>query len=273
MTVATRILVLSDNVGGDYVSRIEAGASRHGRVASYRVTGTNLYGTSGGAANLLQDEGLAGVILTAPLCDDRRTLGEVEARKLPYARISPLLDAGRGDTVAMDEYAAARAITEHLLAKGHRRIAFLRGPKEHLVSIRRFNGYSSALGSKGVALDQSLVVEGDFSRDSGKAAASRLFAMRPDAIFASNDDMAAGIIDAAGGAGVSIPGDISLVGFDDNAVAQSVRPALTTVRQPLGEMGEAACKLLIDRIRNPAKAVEHVEVPYSIVERASVQAR
>ena len=140
----------------------------------------------------------------------------------------------------MDEYDAARAITDLLLRKGHRRIGFVRGPKVHLVSMRRYNGYANALGGKGLRIDPTLVVQGDFSRQSGREQAATLFAARPTAIFASNDEMAVGIIDAAQAAGIAIPGDISLAGFDDNAIARTVRPRLTSVRQPLEEMGEAA---------------------------------
>ena len=79
------------------------------------------------------------------------------------------------------------------------------------------------------------------------------------------------IIDAANAAGIAIPGDISLVGFDDNAVAKTVRPRLTSVRQPLEEMGEAACQILVERIRHPARANQHKQVPFQIIERESVR--
>ena len=113
-------------------------------------------------------------------------------------------------------------------------------------------------------------MQGDFSRQSGRDHAAALFAAKPTAIFASNDEMAAGIIDAAKAVGVDIPGQISLAGFDDNTIARTVRPRLTSVRQPLEEMGEAACRLLVDRIRRPSPTNEHKQVPFEIVERESV---
>jgi LacI family transcriptional regulator len=194
----------------------------------------------------------------------------LEERKLPFVRIAPLLDLFRGSTVVMDEYDAARAITDYLLQRGHRRVGFMRGPDVHLVSMRRFNGYANAIGGKGQRIDHSLIVKGDFSRQSGREQAPMLFAAKPTAIFASNDEMAAGIIDAANEAGISVPGDISLVGFDDNAVARTVRPSLTTVRQPLEEMGEMACKLVAERILQPARPMRHEQIPFQIVERDSV---
>ena len=185
-------------------------------------------------------------------------------------RISPLLDLDRGSCVLMDEYDAARAATDLLISKGHRRIGIMRGPRVHLVSMRRYNGYANALGGKGLRVDPALVAQGDFSRQSGREQAGKLFAAKPTAIFASNDDMAAGIIDAAKDAGIDIPGAISLVGYDDNAVASSVRPRLTTVRQPLEKMGEAAGRKLLNLIRQPGKPAETAIVPYEIVERESV---
>ena len=138
------------------------------------------------------------------------------------------------------------------------------------MSLRRYNGYANALGGKGLRIDPTLIVQGDFSRQSGRELAPTLFAATPTAIFASNDEMAAGVIDAAHAAGMAVPRDISVVGFDDNAVARTVRPNLTSVRQPLEEMGEVACKILVDRIRHSSLANRHEQVPFQIVERDSV---
>lgn len=270
MTTPTRILVLFDNNGREYVSRIQSGAARHGQAAGVRVDSENSFESGRQIAEILAGDLPAGIILTPPYSDDRHALSLIEERRLPYVRIAPMLDLHRGSTVVMDEYEAAKQITEHLLDKGHRRIGFMKGPRVHLVSMRRYNGYASALGGKRLVPDPALVAMGDFSRESGRQQAGALFAAKPTAIFASNDEMAAGIIEAANGAGIAIPGDISLVGFDDNAIAKTSRPRLTTVRQPLEEMGESACQLLIERVRNPAKTAAHEQVPFQIVERDSV---
>lgn len=265
-----RILLLFDNNGREYVSRIQDGASRCARAAGLPVQVENLFGGSTPVTAFIEADGLAGIILTAPLSDDRHVMRQIDERGVPYVRIAPMLEPERGCTVVMDEYDAARAITDYLLQKGHRRIGFMRGPRVHLVSMRRFNGYANALGGKGLRTDPALIVQGDFSRESGRDLAPALFAAKPTAIFASNDEMAVGIIDAAHAARIDIPGDISLVGFDDNVVARTVRPRLTSVRQPLEEMGEVACQVLLERIRSPARANEHRQIPYEIVERESV---
>jgi LacI family transcriptional regulator len=270
MDSRTRILLLFDNNGNEYVSRIQDGVSRSGRSSGFPVQAENLFPSRKPITEFLESETLAGIILTPPLSDDRHVLSLIEERGLPCVRIAPMLDPDRGWTVVMDEYDAARAITDLLLQKGHRRIGFVRGPRIHLVSMRRYNGYTNALGGKGLRIDPSLIVQGDFSRQSGREQAATLFAAKPTAIFASNDEMAVGIIEAADAAGISIPGDISLAGFDDNAVARTVRPRLTSVRQPLEEMGEVACQLLIERIRHPSRANQHKQVPFEIIERDSV---
>ena len=270
MTTSTRILLLFDNNGREYVSRIQAGAARFGQAAGVRVDTENSFDSGRRIAEILADTPPAGIVVTPPYSDDRHALSLIEERRIPYVRIAPMLDPERGSTVIMDEYEAARAITEHLLERGHRRIGFVRGPRVHLVSMRRYNGYASALGGKRLTPDPALIVQGDFSRESGRQHAAALFAARPTAIFASNDEMAVGIIEAADRAGIAIPGAISLVGFDDNAVAKTVRPRLTSVRQPLEEMGETACQLLIERVRNPARPNAHSQLPFQIVERDSV---
>lgn len=270
MTSRTRILLLFDNNGPEYVSRLQDAVGRCARSLGFPVQSENLFATRRTVAEVVESEPCAGVILTAPLSDDRRVLGLLEQRGLPCVRIAPMLEPDRGCTVMMDEYDAARAITDHLLRKGHRRIGFVRGPSAHLVSMRRYNGYANALGGKGLRIDPTLIVQGDFSRQSGREQAAALFAAKPTAIFASNDEMAVGIIDAANAVGIDIPRDISLAGFDDNTIARTVRPRLTSVRQPLEEMGEAACKLLVERIRRPSPTNEHKQVPFEIMERESV---
>jgi LacI family transcriptional regulator len=136
--------------------------------------------------------------------------------------------------------------------------------------MRRYNGYANALGARRLRVDPALIAQGDFSRESGREQAGKLFAARPTAIFASNDEMAAGIIDAANAARIAIPQEISLVGYDDNAVAKTTRPRLTTVRQPLEMMGERAARLLVERVRHAGAGAAHEVVPYEIVERESV---
>lgn len=270
MPIGTKILLLADNPGREYVARIQTGAGRHASRTSYELAMENVYDSKRRLEDVLADESLAGLILTPPYSDDRHSLLAIEARRLPNIRIAPMLDLDRGSCVMMDEFEASRAVTEVMLAKGHRRVAHMRGPSSHLVSMRRYNGYAAALGTKGMRVDQSLVVQGDFTRESGRDLAHKLFAAKPTAIFAANDEMALGILEAAQKAGISVPNTISIVGYDDNPGAKTSRPGLTTVRQPLGRMGETACRMLVERIKNPTMRSETVVEPYQVVERGSV---
>lgn len=272
MASAARILMLFDNTNRDYVSRLANGANRQAGVSGVKVQTENVHGTDRKAESLLDEEGIGGVILTAPLSDDRHVMLQLEKRGLPFARIASMLDPGRGITVAMDEYEAARSVTMKLLEAGHRRVGIIRGPRSHLSSMRRYNGFTAALGSKGVKLDPSLIVEGDYTRESGLDVGARLLAAGPTAIFASNDAMAAGLADAARRAGKSAPQHLSIVGFDDDPIAATMNPPLTSVRQPLEEMGAKACEMLAACMAGKGPAKGHAEVPFSIVERASVVA-
>ena len=264
--------MLFDNMNSDYVSRLGKGA---GRVASTSALGLlmdNVYGTGREAASRLDQQGISGVILTAPLSDDRHLMLQIEKRGLPFARIASMLDPGRGITISMDEYEAALQVTMVLLEAGHRKIGIIRGPRSHLASMRRYNGFTAAMGTKGARLDPRLVVEGDFTRQSGETEGAKLLAGSPTAIFASNDAMAQGMNEAARKAGLSLPQDLSIVGFDDDPIAARMNPPLTSIRQPLEEMGAKAFELLAANITGRGAARAHADVPFEVVRRASVVA-
>ena len=262
--------MLFDNTNRDYVSRLHSGASRHAGNAGLKLQMENVYSTGNKPEELLGDADIGGIILTAPLCDDRHLMLQVEKRGLPFARIASMLDPGRGITVSMDEYEAARAVTSVLLEAGHRRVGIIRGPRSHLSSMRRYNGFVAALGSKGLKPEPDLVVEGDYTRESGADVGVKLLAAKPTAVFASNDNMALGLSEAARRAGVSMPQQVSLVGFDDDPFAKTMNPPLTSIRQPLEEMGAKACELLANAMSGKGAAKAHAEVPFQLVERASV---
>ena len=264
-----RILMLFDNTNRDYVARLHSGASRHAGSAGLKLDMENI-DTTGRKAEQTLDEAVRGVILTAPLCDDRHLMLQIEKRNLPFARIASMLDPGRGITVSMDEYEAARTVTSVLLDAGHRRVGIIRGPRSHLSSMRRYNGFVAALGAKGLKPEPELVVEGDYTRESGADVAAKLLAANPTAIFASNDNMALGLSEAARKVGLSIPRQVSLVGFDDDPFAKTMNPPLTSIRQPLEEMGAKACEMLVAATSGKGAATGHAEVPFKLVERQSV---
>jgi LacI family transcriptional regulator len=201
--------------------------------------------------------------------------------------------------VGADNIGGAYAAVSHLVRMGHRRIAHIQGPDEYLVSHDRYHGYCQALQDAGITADPSLVLAGDFLPPSGRACALRLLTLpveqRPSAIFASTDQMAYGVLAAAEELGISIPQDVALVGFDDDAPSVHTRPPLTTVRQPYLEMGQRGIELLLSLLdkaergrpgvinwpparakggskkeANPAAAASlRIQLPTSLVVRAS----
>jgi LacI family transcriptional regulator len=188
-----------------------------------------------------------GMILTPPLCDNRRVLKALAERGTPVVLISP----GEHDpalmTVRMDDVRAAEEVTRLLIGLGHERIGFIRGAADQAASGLRQLGFERAMKAHGLAIDPELVCPGDFSFAGGAQAAQQLLGLRdrPTAVFASNDDMALGVMAEAQRLGLGVPSELSIAGFDDSPGAALVYPPLTTVRQPLEEMARLAVDLLI----------------------------
>lgn len=200
-----------------------------------------------------------GVILTPPIADHEPVLDALDRAGTPYVRISPGVQPDRSAAVAIDNEQAAREMTRLLLAAGHRRIGFIVGHRAYSVSNQRLSGYLDALHEAGVGLDLELVQQGWFDFASGEAAADRLLALPdpPTAIFASSDDMAAGVVATAHRRGLRVPADLSIAGFDDTELARSLWPPLTTVRQPIVAMAEKAADLLFARAEAGLRLVPH----------------
>jgi len=160
--------------------------------------------------------------------------------------------------------------TAHLVALGHRRIATITGPQDQDNAVARLAGYRTALIQAGLAVDDELIRDGDYGVDAGFRAASLLLRLDdpPSAVFASSDDTALGVLRAAREQGVRVPEDLAVVGFDDLPIAAWLDPALTTVRQPLAEMGDAAVTLAY-QAREGGCATTHLELATRLVVRAS----
>lgn len=180
------------------------------------------------------------------------------------------LDVAPCSTVGVDDVGAARTMTEHLLALGHRRIAAIAGPAESPHSRDRMFGYRLALRAAGVAFDESLVLHGDFTMETGGEAAARALELgkQPTALFCFNDQMAIGAIQRLQGLGRRVPDDISVAGFDDIDFAAFTSPPLTTVRQPSLDMGETAMRLLHNRLSG-SPDIETVTLPTELIVRGT----
>jgi LacI family transcriptional regulator len=251
-------------IGGiHYVGEVQLGAMKACRRAGYHLVVEQIETADGpvGAAAfgaMLRAAAFDGVVLTPPLCDDPRLLSAIEAAQIPYVRLAPSNALERSPYVWIDDQAAAREQTQRLWAMGHRRIAFIGGPRGHRAAVRREAGYLEAMHENGATVPADWVASGDFFGMSGFDAAETLFALdpRPTAIFAGNDDMALGALAAAVKHRIAVPEQLSIVGFDNSPSGETSWPRLTTVHQPIAEMAEAAVDMLIDsfadvRLRKP----------------------
>jgi DNA-binding LacI/PurR family transcriptional regulator len=177
-------------------------------------------------------------------------------------------------SVGATNWGGGLAATRHLLELGHRRIAVIGGPASLLCSRARIDGYRAALESAGLPYDPELVRDGTFHHAGGYEAGGALLALPepPTAIFAGSDEQAFGVVEAARVAGLAVPRDLSVVGFDDLPISRWAAPPLTTVRQPLAEMGRVAAQMLQALIDGRPLETGHVELATSLVVRASTAA-
>ena len=217
---------------------------------------------------------LDGVMMLPPVSENS-TLAEM-LRKLecPYIRvIAAALDDTKNLVMSMDRQSAAE-VADHLAKLGHRRIAMIIGPRTYRSSIERLEGFSNALADRGLSLPPEFVAEGLYTFESGAACADALLARspRPTAIFAGNDETAAGVYRTAYLRGVKIPDDLTVIGFDDSPLASRLCPSLTTMRQPIRDMGRMAAEKLVAKIsglaESPAIAATTV-LPHLVVRESS----
>lgn len=176
------------------------------------------------------------------------------------------------NSVISDDFNGAQLAVRHLLELGHRRIGYINGPKNVIPSQDRIRGYAHALHKNGIEFDDSLVKYGQWEESaSGYLAAQELLSLEdaPTAIFAANDVMAAGVINAVVHSGLRVPDDISVIGYDDRDIATFLKPALTTVRLPMSEIGSTAARLLIECVEKDVSLVDSTFVQCKLSVRDS----
>ena len=197
---------------------------------------------------------------------------ELHRLNIPMVVIDPAgVPAIDVPTIGASNWAGGLSATEHLLSLGHRRIGFVAGPKQLLCSRARLDGYRAALDAAGVDMDDELIVQGDFYTESGFAGARRLLDLSrpPTAVFASSDQMAFGVYEAVRRRGLRVPEDVSVVGFDDLPESRWASPPLTTVRQPLVQMGLVAARTVLRMARGEEIETPRVELATELIVRDS----
>lgn len=221
--------------------------------------------------------GAHAVILPPPLCDSMETLEVVWRAQLPAISFATAEPRSHSSAVFIDDFEGARSMTRHLIDLGHRDIAFVLGNPTHSPSRRREEGFRAAMAEAGLAIAPNRLMQGMFTYRSGMEVGTALLGgdpgARPTAVFASNDDMAAGIVAVALSLGIKIPAELSVAGFDDTPMAESIWPPLTTVHQPIAEMASAAVSMahdIVKRSRSEANvAVSHHRCNFELKVRSS----
>jgi LacI family transcriptional regulator len=224
--------------------------------------------------SLINETRPAGIVLAAPLSNMPKIIDAIEQTGTPFVLVSPGNGAAGSVAVVTDDREASAEMTRYLAALGHSRIAFIAGDPGHKAVVNRHLGYREGLEQSDLPYDPKLVAHGDNSFGSGEVCAEKLLSgdQPPTAIFAANDDMAAGVIRTADRMGVKIPENLSVAGFDDIALARQVYPRLTTIRQPLVEMTEQATnRLLRGKSEQPAPG-DVIVVPATLKVRDSTGA-
>jgi LacI family transcriptional regulator len=223
---------------------------------------------------------VVGVVLPPPLCESAIVRAELSAARLPIVTVA----AGRppADTmcVRIDDYTAALEMTRYLIRLGHERLAFIKGHPNQSASEERWLGFSAALEEASRARHGGQPTprseQGFFSFRSGLDAARKLLDTKPlpTAIFASNDDMAAAVIAEAHRRGLDVPGDLTVVGFDDTLIASTIWPELTTIQQPIARMAAEAIDMLVGAVRGNRRSPErlHRLMPHALISRQSAAA-
>jgi len=205
-----------------------------------------------------------GAIMVTPTVD-------TTSAEIPVVAIDP--HTGRADlpTVESDSFGGAMQATRYLIELGHRRIGFLAGRPDLRSATLREAGYRQALADAGIQFNPALVRVGLYKRETAKAPAASLLSMtdRPTAVFAANDLSAIAIIQVAAELGLEVPGDLSVIGFDDIPEASQMNPALTTIRQPMKKLGATAAGMLVSLLNGETLPQNHIRLPTGLVRRAT----
>ncbi len=258
-----------------YVIRMQQGTLRACRTANYELLihpcNYRNKDVKKELQQLIEQARPDGIVVAAPLSNMPKIVNAIATSGTPFVRLSPGRKSRKEFTIATDDREISAEMTRHIASLGHERIAFIAGNPKHKAVTNRYSGYRDGLEDSGITFAEELVAAGDNSIGSGEAAAERLLSLDdpPTAIFAANDDMAAGVVRVANRLGLDVPGQLSVAGFDDSALARQIYPALTTVRQPLSTMAERAALALIGKCGKPGPAAGTEIIPSQLKIRES----
>jgi LacI family transcriptional regulator len=240
-----------DNPNAQYIVNLMEGALDAVRNSEYEVVvhpcDRKKPDFISGVRRFVERQKLRGVILLPPISENDELTRALTAADCSYVRITyTQLDDPARMVISNDRLAVAE-VANYLVSLGHKRIGYIAGPPGFRSAVERLAGFREALAARQIAFPNELIVEGGYTYESGVAGGEKLLALnpRPTAIFASNDEMAAGVYRVANKLGLSIPGDLSIVGFDDGPLASRLLPSMTTIKLPIRELGRLAANKIL----------------------------
>ncbi len=265
--------VLVPELGNGYIGEIIRGIDGELDQAGYDLMLFTTHRRAAKEANYVASlvQGVVeGLLLVLPR-NPADYLGVLSARSFPHVLIDHQGVDTHSPAVGATNWQGGFVATEYLISLGHRRIGFITGSMDLGCAQDRLEGYKAALRAHHLPILPELIYEGDFFQNSGVAAANVLLDLSepPSAIFASNDVMAMGAMDAIRHRGLRIPDDISILGFDNIPQSEMVFPPLTTIQQPLEQMGRVATQMLLDTLKEPVKRISRIELPTELIARNS----
>lgn len=265
--------VLLPDIYGEFFSEVIRGLDLSARRAGYHlvVSGSHASRTEIEAVLRALRGRVDGLVVMSP-DTDAETLQANVTPTLPIVLLNSGSQGGRFDSISIDNYGGANAMTHHLIGLGHRRIALIRGPEHNRDAQDRRRGFFDALAEAGLPPEAGPEVAGDFTEESGFLATPALLALRPrpTAIFAANDSMAIGCLSALRQAGWNVPQDLSLAGFDDIPIARYMTPPLASVSVSIAELGARAVERLLYALENKNEHERRQEtLPTRLVARGS----
>ncbi|BFM11168.1 LacI family DNA-binding transcriptional regulator [Simiduia litorea] len=255
---ASSIGFIYDNPNSNYVIEMQNGILSTCRTEGYELVIHPCDAKSpdilAELTEMLDRSRVGGLVLTPPLSETPAVIAALKKKKVRFVRILSGSHApdSQSPCVFIDDKTAGFDITQYLIDLGHKRIAFLGGDIEHASSGERLEGYKDALKKNNLRIDESLILPGEYAFESGIERSKKLLSLanKPTAIFACNDEIAAGTLFAARILGVSVPQALSIVGFEDSPFSRQAWPKLTTAQQPNSTIAQTAAKLLINDIRS-----------------------
>lgn len=270
------ILVLVPTIANLFFARVIAGMQDEALKQGYSILLANTLAnpsTEREYARMVQTSQADGLIQLRAY----NPFTELESQSLgflPMVNACEVLDNIDCPTVALDNQAASKTMTDYLISIGHRRIGLVKGPQSSPLTLARLAGYCEALADANIPFDENLLFSGDFTLKSGRLAGQRILESKepPTAVFCENDETAIGAIQAFKQAGLRVPQDVSVAGFDDIAFAGFCDPPLTTISQPAEDFGKTAVNLLIDLITEKKSKQTRVTMPFELIVRQSTQA-